>query len=75
MDDLPIERTANGRTAVETLRRGTASCSPKEKTRPQKNSPREVRPLPPEGFTPLYCAKFVLKICTMDRILQNQWNV
>lgn len=21
------------------------------------------------------CAKFVLKICTMDRILQNQWNV
>jgi len=22
-----------------------------------------------------WCAKFVLKICIMDRILQNQWNV
>jgi len=27
-----------------------------------------------EGFTPKVCAKFVLKICTMDRTLQNQWN-
>jgi hypothetical protein len=24
-----------------------------------------------EGFTPFYGAKFVLKICTMDCILQN----
>jgi hypothetical protein len=24
---------------------------------------------------PRPCAKFVLKIFTMDRILQNQWNV
>jgi hypothetical protein len=28
--------------------------------------------LPSEGF--LCCAKFVLKICTMDRMLQHQWN-
>jgi hypothetical protein len=26
-------------------------------------------------FALLCCAKFVLKIYTMDRILQNQWNV
>ena len=25
-----------------------------------------------EGFTPFCCANFVLKICIMDRILQNQ---
>ena len=31
-----------------------------------------------EGFTPNTCAAavlIVLKICTVDRILQNQWNV
>ena len=22
-----------------------------------------------------YCAKFVLKLCRIDRILQNQWNL